>query len=58
MTFAMAGVESALTGGDGKVLTDPPTLALMEAADQAVSREPAAAAVYDGRAAAGLDPIR
>jgi hypothetical protein len=57
MTVDLAWVESALTGGDGKVLTDPPTLALTEVADLFASREPAAAA-DNGKTAAGLDPQR
>jgi len=48
--YETAGVESALTGGDGKVLTDPPTLATSGAVFPCGSNEPAAAS-----AAAGLD---
>jgi hypothetical protein len=46
-------VESALTGGDGQVLTDPPTFAFR--ADRSFGPyEPAA--VPRAGAAAGLDP--
>jgi hypothetical protein len=46
-------VESALTGGDGKVLTDPPTFAVRAAGDRAGHSGPAAVL----RTARGLDPI-
>jgi hypothetical protein len=54
MIPAATKVESALTGGDGKVLTDPPTFAVRAAGDPAGHSGPAAVLP---RAARGLDPI-
>ena len=50
------GVESALTGGDGKVLTDPPTSTTSWADPPVGPDEPTAVARRFGAAAVGLDP--